>query len=174
VVGVGVTPQTAWLAESRLPLRDGVLCDCTCATPAPGVVAAGDVARWPNLLFKEEMRVEHWDNAVSQGKAAARRLLHGPGVGPHAPVPYFWSDQYDKKLQFVGRVNAPPAGAEMVAGTLTGDRFLAVYGREERITGALGLGMPRAITQARSLIERRTPLQEATALLAQSAPLVAG
>jgi 3-phenylpropionate/trans-cinnamate dioxygenase ferredoxin reductase component len=80
------------------------VCDSTCATSAPGVVAAGDIARWPNNLFGETMRVEHWSNAVEQGEAAARRLLAPPGEAVEfAPVPYFWSDQYDTKIQFLGR-----------------------------------------------------------------------
>ncbi|MDH4169657.1 MAG: NAD(P)/FAD-dependent oxidoreductase, partial [Acidimicrobiia bacterium] len=74
VVGIGVIPNTAWLEGSGLTLDDGVVCDETCLA-APGVTAAGDVARWPNRRFGELMRVEHWDNAVEQGAVAARRLL---------------------------------------------------------------------------------------------------
>src|SRR5581483_7996646 len=77
VVGVGVVPETGWLESSGLALDNGVVCDSTCAAGAPGVVAAGDVARWPNNLFGETMRVEHWSNAVEQGAAAAKRLLAG-------------------------------------------------------------------------------------------------
>ncbi|MXZ30211.1 MAG: oxidoreductase, partial [Acidimicrobiia bacterium] len=102
VVGVGVVPNTDWLASSGLEIDDGVVCDETCLA-APGVVAAGDVARWPNRLFGESMRVEHWDNAVEQGMAAARRLLAAGGATePFAPVPWFWSDQYDRKIQLAG------------------------------------------------------------------------
>src|SRR5438046_768724 len=74
VVGVGVRPATDWLESSGLELRDGVVCDSTCRA-APGIVAAGDVARWPNPLFDVEMRLEHWTNAAEQGIAAARTLL---------------------------------------------------------------------------------------------------
>ena len=74
VVGVGVRPNTDWLAGSGLEVGDGVVCDETCLA-APGVVAAGDVARWPNRRFDEVMRVEHWDNAQEQGGHAARTLL---------------------------------------------------------------------------------------------------
>ena len=70
VVGVGVTPVTGWLEGSGLTLEDGVVCDETCLA-APGVVAAGDVARWPNRTFGQVMRVEHWDNALDQGAHAA-------------------------------------------------------------------------------------------------------
>ena len=104
VVGVGVKPVTDWLEGSGLTISDGVVCDETCLA-APGVVAAGDVARWPNPLFDgESMRLEHWTNATEQGVAAAERLLVGDGdAQPFAPVPFVWSDQYDVKIQCVGR-----------------------------------------------------------------------
>jgi NADPH-dependent 2,4-dienoyl-CoA reductase/sulfur reductase-like enzyme len=102
VIGVGVAPETGWLASSGLTLNDGVVCDATCAA-APGVVAAGDVARWHNPLFETVMRVEHWTNAAEQGMAAARTLLAGPEQAePYAPVPYFWSDQYGRAGRLVG------------------------------------------------------------------------
>ena len=74
VVGIGVAPSTDWLEGSGLTVDNGIVCDATCLA-APGVVAAGDVARWPNDRFDETMRVEHWDNALEQGAHAARRLL---------------------------------------------------------------------------------------------------
>ncbi len=104
VVGVGVGPVTDWLEGSGLQIDNGVVCDETLLA-APGVVAAGDVTRWPNPLFDGElMRLEHWTNAAEQGVAAARRLLYGDGAAPEpfAPVPFVWSDQYDRKIQTVG------------------------------------------------------------------------
>jgi 3-phenylpropionate/trans-cinnamate dioxygenase ferredoxin reductase subunit len=87
VVGVGVQPCTEWLEGSGLTLDNGVVCDATCLA-APGVVAAGDVARWPNPAFDRAlMRVEHWENAIEMGGYAARRLLalrrtrRSPGSG---------------------------------------------------------------------------------------------
>src|SRR5947209_16682137 len=86
VVGVGVAPNTGWLESSGLKLDNGVVCDST-AHAAPGVVAAGDVARWHNRLFETDMRVEHWTNAAEGGIAAARALLAGPEKAePYAPV----------------------------------------------------------------------------------------
>ncbi|MBO0893977.1 MAG: FAD-dependent oxidoreductase, partial [Acidimicrobiales bacterium] len=104
VIGVGVAPETGWLAGSGLSLDNGVVCDEWCAAVgADRVVVAGDVARWPNPLFGRHLRVEHWTNAVEQADAAARRLVAGQdGTPPFAPAPYFWSDQYDAKVQFVG------------------------------------------------------------------------
>ena len=97
IVGVGVVPATWWLRSSGLELDDGVLCDEFCATKAPGVYAAGDVARWWHPRLAESLRVEHWSNAVEQGLVAVRNMLAGvQAATPFAPVPYFWSDQYGK------------------------------------------------------------------------------
>src|SRR5206468_820024 len=106
-----------------------------------GVVAAGDVARWPNPLFGETMRVEHWDNAAAQGRHAALTLLQGEAAQPFAPVPYFWSDQYDHKIQFVGRGGAGDE-VRVVAGSVEERKFVTLYGRAGRIVGALSLDNP--------------------------------
>jgi NADPH-dependent 2,4-dienoyl-CoA reductase/sulfur reductase-like enzyme len=154
VVGVGVSPNTGWLEGSGLRLDDGVVCDETCLA-APGVVAAGDVARWTNPLFGEVMRVEHWDNAQDQGEAAARRLLAGDGPGvPFAPVPWFWSDQYDRKLQLAGRPNAADE-VRVVDGDVEDRQFVALYRRGERVAAVLGMNRPRLVMQYRQLIASR-------------------
>ncbi len=143
VVGVGVTPATGWLEGSGLVLDDGVVCDETCLA-APGVVAAGDVARWTHAHVGEAMRVEHWDNAVQQGAHAARRLLagEGPGAGqPYCPVPWFWSDQYDRKIQLAGRAGLD-AEVAVVMGSLSERRFVALYGRDGQVIGALAMNWP--------------------------------
>ena len=153
VVGVGVIPNTEWLEGSGLEIANGVVCDETCLA-APGVVAAGDVARWPNRLFGESMRVEHWDNAIGQGIAAARRLLAGDGGGePFAPVPWFWSDQYDRKIQLAGR-SGPDDEVVVVTGSPAERRFAAIYGRAGRIVAVLGFNRPRHVMQYRRLIAK--------------------
>ena len=160
VVGIGVIPNTEWLEGSGLSLNDGVVCDATCVA-ADGVVAAGDVARWPNELFGETMRVEHWDNAAQQGAHAARRLLD-EAVGPFTPVPWFWSDQYDRKIQLAGRVR-PDDEVQVVSGSLQERRFAAIYGRAGRITGVLGFNRPRHVMRYRAMIEQRASFDEALA-----------
>lgn len=148
LVGIGVMPNTGWLDGSDLTIDDGVVCDETCLA-APGIVAAGDVARWPNRRFGVDMRVEHWDNALDQGAAAARRLLAGPEGGePYAPVPWFWSDQYDRKIQLAGRP-APDDEVRIVAGSIAERRFVALYGRAGRLVGVLGMNRPRQVMQFR-------------------------
>jgi NADPH-dependent 2,4-dienoyl-CoA reductase/sulfur reductase-like enzyme len=161
VVGIGVTPCAGWLEGSGLDVADGVVCDERCVA-GPGVVAAGDVARWRNALFDEVMRVEHWDNANMQGKAAARSLLHGDAAEPYAPVPYFWSDQYDTKIQFVGRA-APYDEVRVVMGSVDERRFVALYRRGPSVTGALALSMPRQLMRFRALIAERSSWAAAVA-----------
>jgi 3-phenylpropionate/trans-cinnamate dioxygenase ferredoxin reductase subunit len=163
VVGVGVAPQTAWLEDSGLTLANGVVCDETCLA-APGIVAAGDVARWPNPLFDgESMRLEHWTNATEQGVHAAGRLLAGDAPGaPFAPVPFVWSDQYDRKIQTVGVVSAD-AEVHIAHGTLAERQFVALFGRGGRIVGALGVNRPRNVMQYRRMIAERGSWDDALA-----------
>ena len=166
VIGIGVTPNTAWLEGSGLTIDNGVLCDATC-TAAPGVVAAGDVARWPNPRFDEVMRVEHWDNAIAMGTHAARSLLAGAAAEPFDPVPWFWSDQYDRKIQLSGRA-APEDTVQVVSGSTAERRFVALYGREGRVVGVLGMNQPAKVMRWRSLIEERSSWDDALRTVAAS------
>jgi 3-phenylpropionate/trans-cinnamate dioxygenase ferredoxin reductase subunit len=167
LVAVGVVPETAWLADSGLTIDDGVVCDETLLA-APGVVAAGDVARWPNPLFDGEvMRVEHWTNAAEQGMHAARRLLAGSGPGatdggiePYAPVPFVWSDQYDVKIQTAGRFSGDDR-MEIVHGAADSGRFVALFARGERLSGVLGFSEPRRVMQYRRMIAERASFADA-------------
>jgi NADPH-dependent 2,4-dienoyl-CoA reductase/sulfur reductase-like enzyme len=159
VIGVGVTPTTAWLATSGLDLDNGVLCDSRCRAlvggqPVPGVVAAGDMARWDNPFFGEVMRVEHWTNAAEQGRAAAITLLQGHGAPVFDPIPYFWSDQYKSKIQFVGRAGPDVA---VVDGSINDDRFVVAYGMEGRLIGALSFSRPGRLMAWRSKIAAGEP-----------------
>jgi NADPH-dependent 2,4-dienoyl-CoA reductase/sulfur reductase-like enzyme len=143
VIGIGAVPATDWLESSGLELKDGVVCDAKCATRAPDVVAAGDVARWPHPLYGEPIRIEHWTNAVEQGMYAATRLLKGAdAVEPYAAVPLFWSDQYNVKIQFAGRMTAEDEN-EVVWGSLEDRKFTVLYGRAGKLTGVLTFGHPR-------------------------------
>ncbi|MCU1461576.1 MAG: ferredoxin reductase [Acidimicrobiales bacterium] len=154
VVGVGVSPATAWLDGSGLALRDGVLCDdrCFAAGSAGRIVAAGDVARWHNPWLGADMRVEHWTNAAEQGDHAAKNLLAGPDAAePYAPVPFFWSDQYDVKIQYVGH-SAPDDEIALVHGSPADRKFVVLYGRDGRLTGALAFSRPRQLMTYRRLL----------------------
>jgi len=167
VVGIGVAPSTEWLASSGLQLRDGVVCDETLAAGLPGVYAAGDVARWRNDLFAEEMRVEHWTNAAEQGALAARNLLATAAGGertPYAPVPFFWSDQHRHRIQFLGRA-ATTGGdrVEVAVGDPAHHRFVALYGRGDRLWGALGVNTPKLVMPYRRLLQDAASWDDAVA-----------
>jgi NADPH-dependent 2,4-dienoyl-CoA reductase/sulfur reductase-like enzyme len=140
LVAIGSRPNTEWLEGSGLDLADGLVCDRYSAA-APDVYGAGDVARWHNELFGVPMRVEHRTNAAEQGMAVARNLLRPQQRKPFSPVPYFWSDQYDLKIQAYGYLRGHDA-VEVVDGALEQRRFLAAYRSGDRLTGVLAVGMP--------------------------------
>lgn len=171
VVGIGVAPTTGWLDGSGLELRDGVVCDATLAAGPPGVYAAGDLARWPNELYGEEVRVEHWTNAAEQGVAAARNLLATAGGGrgeAYAPVPFFWSDQAKHRIQFLGEsaTTEDDDVVEVVVGSPDQHRFVALYGRRGRLWGALGVNSPRLVMPYRKLLEQAASWDDALELAA--------
>ena len=153
VVGIGVMPRTGWLEGSGLTLDDGVVCDET-TLAASGVVAAGDVARWPSRRYGQLLRVEHWEHAIDMGGHAARRLVASDDeVEVFDPVPWFWSDQYDRKIQVAGR-SSPGDQHVLVAGSYEERRFCVLYGRDGRVTAALGMNMPAKVMRyKRALVE---------------------
>jgi NADPH-dependent 2,4-dienoyl-CoA reductase/sulfur reductase-like enzyme len=162
LVAIGSSPNTEWLAGSGLELADGVVCDAACrATRAPNVLAVGDVARWPNALFGESMRIEHWTNATEQADHAVATLLAKDGdAQPFSPVPFVWSDQYDCKLQIAGRIAAGDE-ARVVDGSLAERRFVIAYGRAGRVTGAIGMNRPRVLLELRRMIRERRSFEDA-------------
>ena len=171
LVGIGVSPSTEWLEGGGLMLSDGVVCDeSLCAGPA-NVFAAGDVTRWPNALFTDIeplMRVEHWTNAAEQGAMAARNLLaasKGAPTTPYAAVPFFWSDQFDARIQFLGRTTAD-SHAEVVAGDVDTGKFCAMYVTNNRLTGVLGVSMPKLVMPSRALLSTHTSPEDARAWFA--------
>ncbi|MGW3426201.1 NAD(P)/FAD-dependent oxidoreductase [Streptomyces phaeochromogenes] len=161
LVALGSRPNTERLAGSGLTVDDGVACDAYCQA-APGVYAAGDVARWYNPLFERSMRIEHRTNAAEQGMAVARNLLTAPHARkPFAPMPHFWSDQYGMKIQAYGCLRGDDE-VVVVEGNLAERRFTAVHRTGDRLTGALAVGMPpRAVRQGRQAIAVRTARRDA-------------
>ncbi|HVU01352.1 MAG TPA: FAD-dependent oxidoreductase [Polyangiaceae bacterium] len=151
VVGIGVVPNTAWLEGSGVALDGGVLCDSRLRTNVPGIVACGDVVRFENALFGERMRVEHWTSAVEQASAAVASLLDGDAAPPLATVPYFWSDQYDAKIQFAGRV-APNDALKVLEGSVKDRNLVAIYGRAGKMRGVLVVNKPAALIRNRKAI----------------------
>jgi NADPH-dependent 2,4-dienoyl-CoA reductase/sulfur reductase-like enzyme len=155
VVGIGVAPTTGWLEGSGLEVRDGVVCDATLNAGAPGVYAVGDIARWPNPQFGgEEMRVEHWTNASEQGLHAAKNMVavaDGEAPEPYGAVPFFWSEQYGSRIQFIGRA-AGEDDVRIVKGSVEDRSFLALYGKNGALRGALALSMPKPLMQSRKFL----------------------
>jgi NADPH-dependent 2,4-dienoyl-CoA reductase/sulfur reductase-like enzyme len=155
LVAVGTIPCVDWLAGSGADISDGVLCDETChVVGLDNVVAAGDVARWPNLRFDHTpRRVEHWINAVEQAQAAADNLLDGRrNARPFLPVPRFWSEQHGVKIQSVGM----PSLADrmtLIEGDLRGQAFTAAFLRGKRMVGAIGFNSARTILDCAPVVE---------------------
>jgi 3-phenylpropionate/trans-cinnamate dioxygenase ferredoxin reductase subunit len=153
LVAIGATPVTDWLTGSGLTIDNGVVCDSRCQA-APNVYAAGDVANWEHPRYGR-MRLEHRMNATEQGMAAARNLLGADQ--DFAPVPYFWTDQYDAKVQAYGLVGEGLEYA-VVAGDPDERKFAAVYGRDGVVTGGVGWNLPREIRKLRQSVVDRAPM----------------
>lgn len=152
IVGVGMRLATGWLEGSSIALDDGVLVDAYCESSAPGVYAAGDVARWPYTqagMEVERVRLEHFDNALRQGETAARNML-----GQHrayTPVPYFWSDQYDMMMQYVGY--ARTWEQVVIRGDLlAGEPFAVFYLANGRVRAALAVNRARELAALKKLV----------------------
>ncbi len=154
VVGVGIDPETALVEGSGIATEDGIVVDECCRTNVAGVFAAGDVARTFNPVLEERIRVEHWANAQNQGAAAAKCMLGRDE--PYAEVPWFWSDQYDINMQYVGHASA--WDEVVLRGDVSGRRFSAFYLKEGRLRATMALNRPRDIAASRALIRTGAPV----------------
>lgn len=151
VVGIGVTPNTEWLEHSGLTIDNGIVCNGS-GEAAPGVYAAGDVARVANRWHGASPRIEHWTNAVEQAVHAAENALAGPEASASfSSVPYFWSDQYDRKIQFIGAAR-PHDEMAIVDGSLADRRLTALFRRGDRVVACLAVNQPRALIKYRKLL----------------------
>lgn len=165
LVGIGVAPAAQWLEGSGLTVNDGVVCDAHLQA-ASGVFAAGDVARWVNGLYSDlepTMRVEHWTTAAEQGAHAARNALahiNNTPLVPYSAVPFFWSDQFTSRIQFLGR-STDAEEVRVVAGSVDEGKFAAAYMRAGRLVGVLGVSMPKVVMPSRKLLEVHTSWEAA-------------
>ncbi|MFD7711430.1 NAD(P)/FAD-dependent oxidoreductase [Streptomyces sp. NPDC059785] len=148
VVAIGAVPETDWLAGSGLALGDGVLCDAH-GRAADGIYAVGDVARRPDAESGALLRLENRTNATEHASAVAGTILGE--LRPYAPVPYFWTDQFDAKIHVHGRP-APDDEVRVVEGDTGARRFVAAYHRQGRVTGVLGWNMPKQVRQQRQAL----------------------
>ncbi|QZA07546.1 FAD-dependent oxidoreductase [Mycolicibacter heraklionensis] len=155
VVGIGSRPATDWLAGSDVDVADGVVCDAVGRTSAPDVWAIGDVASWRDATGAQ-VRVEHWSNVADQAKTLVAAMLNSEAVVSPA-VPYFWSDQYDVKIQCLGR---PRAGDTVHLVDDDGRRFLAYYERDGALVAVVGAGIPEKVRTARAGIAAGVPISD--------------
>lgn len=151
VVGLGVEAVTDLVAGSGIDTDNGILVDEYCRTAVEGIYAAGDVANHYHPVFQKRMRVEHWQNAMQQGAAAARSMLGK--VQPYDAVHWFWSDQYDVNLQYAGFTRE--WDQMVVRGRLTDRKFLAFYLNRGRLDAVVGLNRGKDIRRAMPLIKSR-------------------
>ncbi|WP_407664458.1 NAD(P)/FAD-dependent oxidoreductase [Mycolicibacterium grossiae] len=155
VVGIGSRPSTDWLEGSGVEVDNGVICDVHGRTSMPNVWAIGDVASWQDASG-HQVRVEHWSNVAEQARVIVPAMLGGdaPDV---VVVPYFWSDQYDVKIQCLGE---PEADDVVHLVEDDGRKFLAYYERDGVVVGVVGGGMPGKVMKARAKIARGAPISD--------------
>jgi NADPH-dependent 2,4-dienoyl-CoA reductase/sulfur reductase-like enzyme len=167
VVGVGAAPATDWLEGSGIELHAGdrgIVCDEYLRTSLPGVFAAGDVAHWPNADLDATMRLENWTNAADQGTRAGANAATPHAMVAYRTVPYFWSDWYGQRIQFVGI--AATEDVEFISGAPDENRFVAAVWRGDRLVGAATLNEPRKIMKLRRLIAERGTREQVGELFA--------
>lgn len=139
VVSIGSVPATAWLVGSGLTLENGIVCNSNCMA-ADSIYAVGDVSRWYHNSLRRYFRLENRTNATDQAAVVADDVL---GIAHHyEPIPYFWTDQFDAKIQVHGAIGID-ATPEVVEGDIAKRRFVATYRTDGRVTGVLGWNMPK-------------------------------
>ncbi|WP_141580122.1 NAD(P)/FAD-dependent oxidoreductase [Actinomadura sp. WMMA1423] len=150
VVGIGAVPNDEWVRGSGLTIADGVVCDrYSRARGAPNVHAVGDVARWFHPRRSRLVRAEHWTNAIEQADRVAHNITHPNDLQAYDPVEYAWTDQYDRRIQLVGRT-----GGSLDHVTLQGvgpDHGFAVLYADSagEFAGAVAVNWPRAVIACR-------------------------
>jgi 3-phenylpropionate/trans-cinnamate dioxygenase ferredoxin reductase subunit len=135
VVGIGVIPNDDLARAAGLAVDNGILVDAGLRTSAPDVFAAGDVANAEHPVLGERIRVEHWQNAIGQGRVAARALLGEPVE--YADLPYFFTDQYDLGMEYWGHVGAAGFDRLDVEEGSEDDAFAAFWWRGDRLVAAM-------------------------------------
>ena len=151
VIGIGIEPVTDWLEGSGIHVDNGVIVDEYCETNVSGIFAAGDVANHYHPVFERRMRVEHWQNAIKQGAAAARNMLGRRAA--YDDVHWFWSDQYDANLQYAGFHTTWQQ--LVVRGSVDSGSYLACYINDGRIDAAVGLNRAKDVRRVMPLIKSR-------------------
>jgi 3-phenylpropionate/trans-cinnamate dioxygenase ferredoxin reductase component len=163
VVGAGVRPDTMLAGRAGLEVDDGIVCDSGLETSVPGIFAAGDCCNYESELHGGRVRFEHWDVALHQGQHAARSMLGDKTA--YRVVPYFFSDLADwAALEYVG--GAGEWDEVLWRGGPGGDELSAWYVANDRLVGALAVGLPEHVAAARRLIDRGAQLGDSRAVIA--------
>jgi 3-phenylpropionate/trans-cinnamate dioxygenase ferredoxin reductase subunit len=148
VVGVGVTPRVELAAAAGLKLDDGIVVDEHLQSSAAGVYAAGDVASAWHPHYGRHLRVEHWANALNQGTTAG---INAAGGGErYTRLPYFFSDQYDLGMEYVG--HSAPGDAVAVRGSLSDRQFIAFWHRDGVVTAAMNVNVWDVVDDLKAII----------------------
>ncbi|MFC5214582.1 NAD(P)/FAD-dependent oxidoreductase [Streptomyces coerulescens] len=157
VVGIGARPATAWLAGSGIELGEHgeVVADERLHTSVPDVYAVGDCASFPSGRYGERLLVHHWDNALQGPRTVAANIL-GQTLAVYDPVPYFWSEQFGRFVQYAGHHAA--ADTMLWRGDPSGPAWSVCWLRDDRLVALLAVGRPRDLAQGRRLIESGTPM----------------
>lgn len=155
VVALGVEPVVEPLASTGVEIDNGVVVDEHFRTGVEGIYAAGDVANQYHPVFERHIRVEHWQNALKQGEAAARNMLGGGE--PYQEIPWFWSDQYDHNLQYSGFHRE--WDELVVRGSLQERSFVAFYRKDERTLAAVAIDRGRDLRRSVPLIKSRQRIE---------------
>jgi 3-phenylpropionate/trans-cinnamate dioxygenase ferredoxin reductase subunit len=152
VVGIGARPATAWLAGSGVELgaHGDVVADDRLRTSVPDVYAVGDCASFPSGRYGERLLVHHWDNALQGPRTVAADIL-GETRTVYDPVPYFWSEQFGRFVQYAG--HHASADTTLWRGEPSGPAWTVCWLRENRLVALLAVGRPRDLAQGRRLIE---------------------
>lgn len=158
VVGIGARPATGWLAGSGVALGpDGsVTADAHLRTSLPGVHAVGDCASFPSARYGTRLLVHHWDNALQGPRAVAANVLAGAPVQAYDPVPYFWSEQFGRFVQYAGHHGG--ADTLLWRGDPAAPAWSVCWLRDGALVAVLAVGRPRDLAQGRRLIESGTVL----------------
>jgi 3-phenylpropionate/trans-cinnamate dioxygenase ferredoxin reductase component len=154
VVGLGVEPVTELLADTGVEIENGIVVDEFCRTDVEGIYAAGDVANHYHPVFGRRIRVEHWQNALKQGPAAARSML-GKSE-PYDEIPWFWSDQYDYNLQYAGFHTE--WDDLVVRGSMEERNFVVFYRKDGRVLAAVAVNRGRDLRRSMRLIKAQRPV----------------
>jgi len=158
VVALGVEPAAELLTGTGVKIDNGVVVDEYCRTDVEGIYAAGDVANHYHPVFGRHIRVEHWQNALKQGQAAARSMLGADE--PYQEIPWFWSDQYEHNLQYAGFHR--DWDELVVRGSMEGRSFVAFYRKDERILAAVAVDRGRDLRRSVPLIKAQKRIEAAS------------